>query len=282
MASQPPAMLAELSEAAATGRIAEIYDEIRRFSGVPYVSSLQRYLATMPGVLEWAWDALRPAMLSGAIPETGWRLAGTVRLSPAVPIPSATLRQWGVTAADLTAIRNIAANFVRVSPVNLLTGACLNALLTGLHPSGSGFPAGWTPPDMLPPMLGNADPARLPLDQREVLMRFATEVDGKPFIPALYRQLAHFPPVLAWLADELSPRFAAPETASRRAAFRTSAREAAPDIAGRLPGLPNGDPPDAETTRRILATIDRYAETSPEMTMFGQLMLDALPSPATL
>ena len=29
--------------------------------------------------------------------------------------------------------------------------------------------------------------------------------------------------------------------------------------------------PDAETVRRMLVTIDRYAETSPEMTMFGRL-----------
>jgi hypothetical protein len=69
VANQPPALLAELPEDTATGRIAEIYGEICRFSGVPYVSSLQRYLATMPGVLEWAWDALRPAMVSGVIPK---------------------------------------------------------------------------------------------------------------------------------------------------------------------------------------------------------------------
>ena len=73
-------LLAELPEDRATGAIAEIYDEIRRFSGVPYVSSLQRYLATMPGVLEWAWDAVRPAMVSGIIPETGWRLANDLSL----------------------------------------------------------------------------------------------------------------------------------------------------------------------------------------------------------
>ena len=35
-------LLPELHESQATGRIAEIYDDIRRFSGVPYVSSLQR------------------------------------------------------------------------------------------------------------------------------------------------------------------------------------------------------------------------------------------------
>jgi hypothetical protein len=278
MTNQPPPMLAELSEDAATGRIAEIYDEIRRFSGVPYVSSLQRYLATLPGVLEWAWDALRPAMASGAVPEAGWHLAQAFRLRPAAPIAAATLGNWGVDAAGLAAMRNIAANFVRVSPVNIVTGACLATLLNGARPAGSGFADTWTPPPMLPPMPGNVDPVSLPPEQRAVLMRFATEVDGKPFIPALYRQIAHWPAALSWLADELSPRFAAPETATNRAAFRQAARDAAPAIVARLPGVPNSAPPDADTVRRVLATIDRYAETSPEMTMFGQLILDALPN----
>jgi hypothetical protein len=270
-------MLAELSEASATGRIAEIYAEIRRFSGVPYVSSLQRYLATLPGVLEWAWDALRPAMVSGMIPETGWRLARSVRLSPAVPVSATTLNGWGVDAAGLASIRNVAANFVRVSPVNLVTGACLARLLTNTQPSGSGFPDPWTPPAMLSAMPGNIDPEALPPQQRAILMRFATEIHGQPFIPALYRQLAHWPPVLAWLADELQPRLAATETNSARAAFRFAARNAAPDIVARLPALPDRAAPNQDITRRILATIDRYAETSPEMTMFGQLILDALP-----
>jgi hypothetical protein len=269
-------MLAELPEARATGRIAEIYDDIRRFSGVPYVSSLQRYLATLPGVLEWAWTALRPAMASGVIPETGWRLAADVRLAPPAPLSAAMLQRWGTDATALAAIRNIAANFVRVSPVNIVTGACLSRLLTGTNPSGVGFTETWTPPAMLPPMPGNVDPATLNVEQRTVLLRFATEVDGTPFIPALYRQIAHWPPVLAWLADELGPRFAAPKTAARRAEFRSAARAAAPDIVARLPSV-HGAPPDGTTTQRVLAAIDRYAETSPEMTMFGQLILDALP-----
>ncbi|MGD0105841.1 MAG: hypothetical protein ABSC06_17645 [Rhodopila sp.] len=277
MASQSKGLLAELSEQAATGRIAEIYAEIRRFSGVPYVSSLQRYLATLPGVLEWTWDALRPAMASGVIPETGWRLARAARLSPAVPVTVDTLNKWGVDAAGLAAIRNIAENFVRVSPVNLVTGACLACLLNGARPSGSGFPGRWTPPAMLAPMPGNVDPAQLSPAQRGVLMRFAAEVDGKPFVPALYRQLAHWPAVLGWLADELAPRFAAAETASVRAAFRAAARDAAPEIVAHLPAVADIAPLTEDTTRRVLATIDRYAETSPEMTMFGKLILDALP-----
>lgn len=272
------AMLPELLEKDATGDIARIYDEIRRFSGVPYVSSLQRYLATMPGVLEWAWGAVRPALAAGAIQQTGWRLADSARIVPAAPISAAALRVWGVDVAGLAAIRNIAENFVRVSPVNLMTGATLRLLLTGTKPGGGGFSPGWTPPAMLPPMPGNADPAKLAAETNAVLAQLTTELDGAPFIPALYRQLAHWPSFLAWLATELGPRFAAAETNAARASFRQSAWDAAADIAARLPALPAGPAPDAPTTQRVLTAIDRYAGTSPEMTMFGRLILDALPA----
>lgn len=277
MNHQSSNLLAELPEGQATGEIAKIYDEIRRFSGVPYVSSLQRYLATMPGVLEWAWTVVRPAMASGVIPETGWRLARAVRLSPLPPVSGPVLRVWGVDASGLAAIRNIAENFVRVSPVNLMTGGCLRVVLTGATPSGAGFADGWTPPPMLPPMPGNVDLAAVSTESRAVLVQLGTEVDGSPFVPALYRQLAHWPSFLAWLATELGPRFEAPETNAARAGFRDAAWQAAPAIVARLPGLPPATMPDTETTRRVLATIDRYAETSPEMVMFGQLLLDALP-----
>lgn len=272
----PLTLLAELPEDRATGAIAVIYDEIRRFSGVPYVSSLQRYLATLPGALEWSWAAVRPALVSGVIPETGWRLADTVRLAPLPAVSAAERAAWKLDMGAYATIGAIAENFIRVSPVNLMTGACLKHLLTQPPPHGAGIAESWTPPAMLPPMPGNADPGALPPEQRAVLMRFATEVDGTPFIPALYRQLARFPAFLAWLADALVPRLTAPETNTARAAFRAAAMAEAPAIVARLPGLPDLPAPDAETTRRMLAAIDRYAETSPEMTMFGRLVLEVI------
>jgi len=278
MATAP--LLAELPEDQATGRIAEIYAEIRRFSGVPYVSSLQRHLATRPGLLEWAWGALRPAMVSGAIPEAGWRIARRIALPPPAPVPAEALRAWGVDQAALGAIRAAAATFVRVAPVNLVMGACLKRLLAGERPVGPGFPSGWTPPALLPAVPETLDPARLPEARRAVLMRLATTVEDRPFVPGLYRQIAHWPAVLAWLADELAPRFAAAETLAAGAAFRAAAGEEANAILALLPPTPPGPPGDAATLAAVAAAIDRYGQTSPEMALFGRLILDALPESA--
>ena len=274
MATAP--LLAELPEDQATGRIAEIYAEIRRFSGVAYVSSLQRHLATFPGMLEWAWAALRPAMAAGAIQEAGWRLAGAARLPPAAPVPAAILPAWGIDAAALASIRAAAETFARVAPVNLVMGACLKRLLAGERPAGGGFRTGWAPPPPLPAVPGTLDPATLDPARRALLMRLATTVGETPFVPGLYRQCAHWPGLLQWLADTLAPRFAAPETLAAGVAFRAAARAAAQGIVARLP--PAGAPPaDAPTLAGIGAAIDRYGQTSPELALFGRLILDALP-----
>lgn len=258
----------ELPEDRATGEIAVIYAELRRWSGVPYVSSLHRYLATLPGMLEWVWGALGPAMRAGAIQEAGWRLAEAARLSPLPGAPA--------VAAAGGAIRNVAANFVRVAPVNLVFGASLRGLLTGAVPGGAGFGAAWTPPLPLPPMPGNLDPAALAPGPRADLLRFATELDGKPFIPALYRQLAHWPDILAWLAAVLPPRLAAPEAVAAGAALREAAAIAAGAILAGLPTPSGPTPTDAALTGRVLGAIARYAVTSPELILAGRAVLAAL------
>lgn len=271
-------LLDELPEDRATGAIAVIYEEIRRFSGVPYVSSMQRYLAATPGLLDFVWGALRPAMAAGAIQRAGWDLVGTTNLAPLPPIPSALLATGGIDAAGRAGIRNVAANFVRVAPVNLVFGRCLGLLLDGARPDGPGFAPDWTPPSLLPPMPGNVDPAALAEDARAHLLRFTTELDGKPFIPALYRQLAHWPGLLGWLANHVAPRLDSAGMHAGGAAMRDGAAAAAPAIVARLPGLPTGPMPDAPTAARVAAAIARYGVTSPELTMVGQLLLDALPA----
>jgi hypothetical protein len=93
--------------------------------------------ATMPGVLQRAWAAIRPAMASGIIPETGWRLPREVALPPLPPVSNTERAGWKLDAGAYASIGSIAENFVRVSPVNLMTGACLRILLTRPAPNAS-------------------------------------------------------------------------------------------------------------------------------------------------
>ena len=111
-------MLAELGERDATGEIAAIYAEIRRLWAAPYVSSLQRHLATRPGWLEWVWAALHPVFADGRAQTAAWQAVALVDVPRLAPVARDALRVWGVDATGEATIRAVCESFVRVSPVN--------------------------------------------------------------------------------------------------------------------------------------------------------------------
>lgn len=270
---------AELAEADATGAIARIYDEIRVYSGVPYVSSLQRHVATMPGCLEWAWAGVRSAMASGVLPEAAWRVADAIEVPRLPKLTAAALRLLGVDADGVATIRGVCDNFVRVSPVNLLTAACIRPLLAGETPAGPGFGRDdWRPPAMLQPLPGMVDVASAAPDLRAVMLQLSRDMAGQAFVPGPYRMFGHWPGYLAHVATELGPLF---EDAAARAAcdgFRDAIEAEAPAIFARLPPPPADlPPPGAEQRRAIVAALDVYRRTSPEMVVFGRMLREALP-----
>jgi len=245
-----PAMLPELPESEATGDIARIYREIRETCAVPYVSSLQRHLATRLGWLEWAWAAARPAFVTGIAQEAAWQAAAEVLVEPLPKISPSALRQFGVDAEGARAICEIADSFVRVSPTNLMLSGITRMLLDGQRPNAapdaiSQFRS-WTPPADLAPLPPLVDMATLDDDARDILMQFGSTVAGSPFVPGFYRMLAHWPVYMAHLATVLVPRF---EHAATRASCadvlaRIDAR--VPEIFARLPAL--GTPTEAHGT----------------------------------
>jgi hypothetical protein len=179
-------VLAELAEPDATGAIAAIYAEIRRLWATPYVSSLQRHLATRPGWLEWTWTALSPAFTSGVAQTAAWRATDRLSLPALAPISRHALRVWGVDERAETVIRTTCASFARVGPINLVFSGLLRRLLAGDRTSATTtLGASWVPPaslGRLPPMV---DLAGRPPSEVAVLGSLATTVDGRPFVPGL-------------------------------------------------------------------------------------------------
>ena len=58
-------LISEIFEKDATGDIDHIYTEVRRLWGVPNVTTIVRYVASIPGALEWLWAAIGPANKCG-------------------------------------------------------------------------------------------------------------------------------------------------------------------------------------------------------------------------
>lgn len=277
------ALLAELAERDAMGDVARIYAEIRELCAVPYVSSMQRHLATRPGWLPWAWAAVRPAFVDGSAQEAAWRVAGPTDAPPLPRLSESALRVLGVDAEAERSIRATCESFVRVSPTNLMFSGLLRRWLSGERPgalAGADAATRWMPPPALPSLPALVDPAGLTPDKRAVLMELGTEVGGRPFVPGLYRMLAHWPAYLAHVATVLRPRFDDPATGAscRRVLDRIDAE--VPAVFARLPAAPPGPPmPPREEHADVLAALDRYRGTSPQMIVLGALVRDALPAP---
>jgi hypothetical protein len=272
-------MLAELSEADATGEIADIYEEVRRLWGVPYVSALYRHLATRPGILEWAWATIGPSFLDGRPQLAAWSLADGVALDPLPSIPLDALAVWGIDAAGARDARHVAEGFTRVSPVNLVFSGVMRRLLLGERPTYKPVPrADWSPPAPLP-----SPPAMLPFSAidtatGQVLMRFATMAGGEAFVPGLYRQLAHWPGLLAHLAIVLEPRIGSQATLAAFDEVRARIDGFVDKLFVRMPPPDEQRaPPSAAEAKELLAVIETYRRTSPEMVVFGRLIRDALP-----
>ncbi len=274
-------LLAEIPEADATGDLAHIYEEMRVYCAVPYVSTLQRHVATMPGCLEWIWAALRPGFLSGDIPETAWRLTKVEGVPPLPPLSDSALRLMGVDEAAAETLGQIYGTYVRVSPINLLFSDSLRLLLTGSDGGGQGeAQSDWTPPAMLPPPPPMLDLDRMEPNRAAVLMRLGAQgPGGQVMVAGLYRYMATWPAYLAHAATLLHPLFTDPAVEKACDAIARRITAAAPDVVARLPKVPEDLPrPTPEQVDAIIPALDMFKKTSPEMIVFGTLLKDALPN----
>lgn len=272
-------MLAELGEANATGQVAQIYADIRRLWAVPYVSSLQRHLATRPGWLEWAWAALAPAFASGHAQTAAWKAAEGTAVPRLPRVSRDALRVWGVDRDGEAAIRATCRSFVRVSPVNLVLSGLLRRLLRGERPSATASPLpAWTPPAPVGPLPAVVDVAALPPAERAVLASLGTTVGQEPFVPGLYRMLARWPAFLAHIAIVLRPRFDDAETRAACRKLLEAVDGEIPAVFATLPSLPASPAsPPASDFPAVLDALDTYRKTSPEMVVFGRMIGEAMP-----
>lgn len=253
---------AELREAEAPPPVAAIYAALRDTTGVPVVNLIWRHLATMPGVLEWAWHAARPVLEDGRVAAARARLGATVRL-PALPPVTA-----GLEGADRAAALAVIETYNRGNLTNLV-------LLTALRQEIEGAPR-IAPPPAAPPVQDAPIPpvpplpalATLPPPTQALVRGLAARHAGAAaggVVPSLYLHLAHWPGLLAAIPGLIGPVLDGLD-ATREAAVTEAAREAA----ALRPALATGAGVPGAHRAAVLAALTRFTTAIiPDMVPVG-------------
>jgi hypothetical protein len=119
--------LPEIPEADATGRVAELYDDIRAVLGLPLVNLVYRHLAAL-GCLEAAWTQLRPNLSDAAVDAAANELIAPARID-FPPFSAAALEAVGLRHSEVATLLETFAAYNHANPRNLLA---LCALLNGV------------------------------------------------------------------------------------------------------------------------------------------------------
>ena len=109
----------------AVGSTAEIFADIRETLNVDVVNLIWRHLATMPGVLEWVWDSLRPLYQGPAISRAEC-VRNSLTLPQISPFSSEVLFVAGIDGAALASVGKILDSYQHT---NALALVCFSAFL---------------------------------------------------------------------------------------------------------------------------------------------------------
>ena len=97
----------EIPETEATGRIAEIYDDIRQTLDMSMVNTIWRSLALKEEVLEWVWSSLKPIYQNDSVRHYASKLHSQINLDNVSPIPLPAFRILGVSDKDKDDLKNL-------------------------------------------------------------------------------------------------------------------------------------------------------------------------------
>ncbi|MXP64094.1 hypothetical protein E0493_12140 [Roseomonas sp. M0104] len=254
----------EVAEAEAGGEVARIYAELRATAGIPVVNLIWRHFAALPGVLPWAWAAVRPVAGSALLAE------GTARLE------AAALRAGGGGVAALPVLpeeaRAVVEIYNRGNCTNLQLLTALRRILAGEAAGGGEAPEAAPAPPPLPPTPPMPQLERLAPAVRAQVRELAA-LHGPAVaeaVPSLYRHLALWPDLLPPLHATCAALMADGTLPQGRDALLAEARA----LSGRmLPAL--RPPPDFPAAQRgaVLAALDTFAgQLIAEMAVLGLLL----------
>lgn len=191
-------------EADARGETAEIFDDLRRTVGVPVVNLVWRHFATIPGALPFAWQAVKPAYVSGSVALEADALRAGLPLPATIRLPRFLLDSVGVGEEQRAGILGVLDAYHRSNAMNFVALSALLEHLDGRTPQSVGSaeaePVSASEaslgPERLPHLLTLAEMTPATRDLVLACNELGERDEGR-ILASMYRHLAHWPAFLA-------------------------------------------------------------------------------------
>jgi hypothetical protein len=189
-----------LFESDATGRIAEIFAEIRDMMRLPLITSIWRILASVDGGLESTWAAVKPLYLSAQPDELLTRLSESDERLHLPPIPPKISElAAGLSDDQISAVVSIFAAYNRSNELNFIA---LSALVNGERtqyesPNRDFEPIEW---GELPTLLEQCEIEPSTWKLLEQIKHLGSDSSDSA-IATLWRHLAHWPELLKAITE---------------------------------------------------------------------------------
>lgn len=185
--------LPAVSEAEATGEIADLFADIRETLNVSAINYVWRHIATIDGGLRWAWEASKPLFISGLIEKECKHLMAELSFPKLAVVPENALSQIDVEQDDKVKIAAILDTYNRGNMMNMMS---LSALLVEPKsvPAGERDSAKLPSTDVpLPPFPEVADLTENASEQVMVLNGFGAKAGPNRVVASIYKHVALWP-----------------------------------------------------------------------------------------
>jgi len=266
-----------VTEAGATGQIADIFADIRHVYHVGVVNLIWRHLATFPGALPWVWESVRPLYVDGTIEREAAALRASIALPDLPGFPAAAFAAAGLSERDIEQIRVVLAAYDRTNAMALIALSAVDCKIAGTQGEADcafagriEVPASLQAELKLPPLLNLAEMSPEAAKLVVTMNRLGAQRDDS-ILASMYRHLAHWPPYLALAWTMMAPLDADSRLDDAISDTLAKARESGRRVVRRLPtpSLTIADAVRAEISRAL----DRFtSDVIAKMVVIGALL----------
>jgi hypothetical protein len=266
-----------VTEASATGHIADIFTDIRHVYHVGVVNLIWRHLATFPGALPWVWESVRPLYVDGTIEREAAALRASIALPDLPGFPAAAFAAAGLSERDMEQIRVVLAAYDRTNAMALIALSAVDCKIAGTQGEADcafgeriEVPASLQAELELPPLLNLAEMSPEAAKLVVTMNRLGAQRDDS-ILASMYRHLAHWPPYLALAWTLMAPLDADSRLDDAISDTLAKARESGRRVVRRLPtpSLTIANAVRAEISRAL----DRFtSDVIAKMVVIGALL----------